>query len=142
MVADSRAIIKQGVHPWFRRLHLALNYLPVLFGGMFLLLIAMAALGFTEGVLGLGISSAWFIIVVETIARRPFVKRTGSQIIVRNIVRTRIVETSTVSGAALYKFRMGKDTCPGIRTRVRNGTLPVLAYFGCEVEDLARDLHI
>jgi hypothetical protein len=142
MAADSRPTTKQGVHPWFRRLHLALNYLPVLFGGILFLLMAMAAAGLTDGLVGLGISIAWVIVVLETIGRRPFIRREGSQVVVRNIARTRVVDTSVISGAALYKFRLGKDTCPGISTRPRGRPLPVLAYFGCEVEDLARDLHI
>lgn len=142
MAAETRGFIKRGVHPWFRRLHLALNYLPVVFGGILLILLAMVTVGVTNGLVALGASIVWVIAVEETIGRQPFVMREGSLITVRNIVRTYVVDTSEVKGSALYRFRLGKDTCPGIRTKSGQRTLPVLAYFGCEVEDLAGDVDI
>jgi hypothetical protein len=42
--------LRRGVKPWWRRLYLSLNYMPVLFGGVLLWLAALTTANITNPV--------------------------------------------------------------------------------------------
>ena len=137
---DSDQFLRRGVKPWPRRLHLALNYLPVIFGGIILCLAVLMAAGVTNLAVGLGVITVWVLTITEVLGRRPYIRRVGSQLVVRNILRVHEVSTDSITGVRLHTFRLGKDTCPAIKTTRQR--LPVLAYFGSDMDVLAADLGV
>lgn len=137
---DSEQYLRRGVKPWPRRLHLALNYLPLIIGGILLCLAVLIAGDVTNLAVALGVLAAWVLAITEVLGRRPYVRRVGSQLRVRNLLRAHEVSTDSMTGVRLHTFRLGKDTCPAIKTTDR--TIPVLAYFGSEVDVLAADLGV
>ena len=137
---DSDDYLRRGVKPWPRRLHLALNYLPVIFGGIFLCLAVLMAAGVTNRAVALGVITAWVLTITEVLGRRPYIRRVGSQLVVRNIFRVHEVSTDSITGVRLHTFRLGKDTCPAIKTTGRR--IPVFAYIGSDMDVLAADLGV
>ena len=122
-------------------MHLALNYLPFILGGILVILLTLIAARWTGAAAGLGASTGWVVFVVEVVGRRPFLRHEGSQVAVRNVIRVYRIESQSITGVALHTFRLGKDTCPAITTRTRRRAIPVLAYFGFDRDSLSLDLQ-
>jgi hypothetical protein len=137
---DSDRYLRRGVKPWLRRLHLALNYLPVFFGGIILCLVALIGAGVRNLAVDLGVIIAWMLPTTEVLGRRPYIRREGSQLIVRNILRVHEVSTDSITGVRLHTFRLGKDSCPAIKTTGKR--IPVFAYLGSDMSVLAADLGV
>lgn len=132
--------MRRGIAPWWRRLHLALNYLPVLIGGIFLLLALLIAANVTNLGIALATSVAWVVIVEEVLGRRPYIRRVGTELEIRNFVRVHLVRSDSITRVKLHTFRMGKDTCPAIKTADRS--IPVIAYFGTDLALFAAELGV
>ena len=137
---DLEQYLRRGVKPWPRRLHLALNYLPLIIGGMFLCLAVLMAAEVTNLAVVLGVLAAWVLTITEVLGRRPYIRQDGSRLRVRNLLRVHEVSTDSLTGVKLHTFGLGKDTCPAIKTTGR--AIPVLAYFGSDLDVLAADLAV
>ncbi len=119
---------------------MALNYLPVLMGGILLVLELLITANVRNLVVALAASLAWLVFAEEVLGRRPYVRRVGNEIEIRNILRVQTVRADSITGVKLHTFRMGKDTCPAIRMSDR--AIPVMAYFGSDLNLVGSELGV
>lgn len=137
VVSDpERAVyLRHRITPWWRRIYFGLNYLPVLIVGVFGILVLLGMAGVSSPVVALLVSALAVAAFGDALGRRPYVRRLGSKLEIRNITRVYTIPIDSITAVTRYTFRLRKDSCPAIKTG--DEVIPVTAYFGLDREQLS-----
>jgi hypothetical protein len=112
-----------------------MNYFPLLAVILLGWLSALSAGGVRNDTLLLASCIMLFFLIIEIIGRRPTVKLGSDHVFVRNIIRTNIIEISTIDGWRLHTMRLGKARIPALVVRGNKHPVAMLALITHTLDD-------